>query len=396
MERQGQAGFLEKVLLGEHPGVQEFKEEESHGNNGEHGRPPNSPNGGIHNYVGGNFRLMKAGEQYLGEAKSLHVEAGYPWSDLLELKMSACKRAMKRDRGPEVRAKELRLEQIPDNIVDEGSPERVAWSFAWASLWMLRAIEASNVDINHVSLDEKTKVVKLRMPKSKTDQRALGVTRTMQCCGMTPCKRKCPFDLAVKILDGNPVTGHSARRFGAMMWTREGLSVADISFLGRWKSSAVFRYIEDALAEVPMNKRTSVQDENPETKVQEYRKSSSSKQKRPSHEADGGHPPTQLVKAEGDNPNIPITQAKRETKPLMAVSRVRKEATAHRVGQASWGIKLDQWTTLCGWHFARRNVKVELTRLVPKTARSCAKCEKIWLERDGVKGAREWAHQLSQ
>ena len=49
------------------------------------------------------------------------------------------------------------------------------------------------------------------------------------------------------------ITGHSARRSGAMYYTRQGLGIQEISVLGRWKSSAVFRYVEEALEEVPMN-----------------------------------------------------------------------------------------------------------------------------------------------
>ena len=38
------------------------------------------------------------------------------------------------------------------------------------------------------------------------------------------------------------------------MYTRKGLGIYDISFLGRWKPSAVLRYIEDALEEMPLNR----------------------------------------------------------------------------------------------------------------------------------------------
>jgi hypothetical protein len=40
-----------------------------------------------------------------------------------------------------------------------------------------------------------------------------------------------------------------------MYYTRKGMDVQDISFLGRWRSSAVFRYMEEALQERPMNAR---------------------------------------------------------------------------------------------------------------------------------------------
>ena len=49
------------------------------------------------------------------------------------------------------------------------------------------------------------------------------------------------------------MTGHSARRSAAMNYAREGLSVHSRQFLGRRKSSAAFRYIEEAMTEIPMN-----------------------------------------------------------------------------------------------------------------------------------------------
>lgn len=50
------------------------------------------------------------------------------------------------------------------------------------------------------------------------------------------------------------IAGHSARGSGAMYYTRCGLAINEIATLGRWKSSAVFRYIEEALQEVPLNR----------------------------------------------------------------------------------------------------------------------------------------------
>lgn len=149
---------------------------------------------------------------------------------------------------------------------------------------MLRAAEAAVVKAGCVEILLAPKEVKLWIPKSKI-QGAKGVTRTLQCCGTSPCTRSCPWALGVTIMaertgreeplfptaSGKRVSkeqlvrawqtkidkemsGHSARRSGAMMYTRAGLSVYDISVMGRWKSSAVLRYIEDALQHVPLNK----------------------------------------------------------------------------------------------------------------------------------------------
>ena len=59
------------------------------------------------------------------------------------------------------------------------APRRVAWSYAWAMVWMLRSIEAAAVKVGHVKLDWKEKTVGI--PKSKGPSK--GVRRTLACCG---------------------------------------------------------------------------------------------------------------------------------------------------------------------------------------------------------------------
>ena len=149
---------------------------------------------------------------------------------------------------------------------------------------MFRAI--AQVSAKDVVVNSDKKVVKHFIPKSKTDQKGLGTWRTLKCCGKEECERSCPFSLAVQDLNdlgsaggssplfpdsmGSRVSkihmvtawaswldqdtsGHSARRSGAMAYARAGVSAHHIQFLGRWKSSAVFRYIEEAMTEIPLN-----------------------------------------------------------------------------------------------------------------------------------------------
>ena len=209
---------------------------------------------------------MKAGDQYLAEAKAMHVEASFDWSGAMEAHLTMCRRALRRDRGPETRAKEVKLQDTEEetwemSILSRRNPQRVAWSYAWAVVWMLRATEAANVLVHHVSLDRAGRKVTLHIPKSKTDQEAAGTDRTLGCCGQNPCGRHCPVTLAVRALADRPeakpedpmfpdyegrtvsklqmvtawtkhldpgMTGHSARRSGAMLYTRMGLDVQTV------------------------------------------------------------------------------------------------------------------------------------------------------------------------
>ena len=177
----------------------------------------------------------------------------------------------------------------------------------------------------------------------------------------------------------NPkMSGHSARRSGAMFYTRQGLGLSDIMFLGRWKSSAVFRYMEEAMEEVPINMRQLplTEPKFAESKETEPEQSSSS-EVHPSREP--------LIKG----PEIKALG--KSSKPLWAISSSRGGKVAHRVGKASWGMPVSEWNTLCGWHFAKANTRVELTRFKEFSIKSCQKCKGLFSLRDNVKGGVELA-----
>ena len=65
------------------------------------------------------------------------------------------------------------------------------------------------------------------------------------------------------------MTGHSARRSGAVEYVRKGLPLQALSFLGRWKSGVVLNYAEEALQEVPIETHLPIQ---PEEVVVNYEK----------------------------------------------------------------------------------------------------------------------------
>ena len=145
---------------------------------------------------------LQSAEQYLAELKWIHIENGKEWSEGLERRLALCKRALKRNISPEKRAMEVKIEDTSDEKCfrannTKNCPVRTARSYAWACIWMLRAVEAADVLATHETLDWKTKQVKLLIPRSKKDQQAKGVFRTLQCCGQTECLRSCPWQLAV-------------------------------------------------------------------------------------------------------------------------------------------------------------------------------------------------------
>ena len=155
-----------------------------------------------------------------------------------------------------------------------------------------------------------------------------------------------------------------------MFYTRERWSLADLMFLGRWKSSAVFRYMEEAMAELPVNEA--------------FRKEQPNQREVPLNPA-GGENQNLVVKG----PEIKAQNASK--KPLWAISISSRDKVAHGVGRASWGLAISEWTTTCGWDFAKNNSRVELTRFKELHINCCQKCKALYALRDGVKGGVELA-----
>ena len=256
------------------------------------------------------------------------------------------------------------------------------------------------------------------------DQKGKGATRTLTCmCWDGNCGRWCAWGIAVRALaehtkengeatlfkgvvrngksavskaqmvsgwkrDVNSlISGHSARRSGAMHYTREGLDVATVSFLGRWKSSAVLRYIEEALALMPVNiKKTAGDAVAPEDRGRNRSSAVSgdeqSEQKIVREETVVHEKVVKFVK---DKDAI-VIPGDPDEEDMWAISNHSRGKVAHVVTKASWGVNLDEWQTHCGWHFARKFVKVQLVRSPPRSAKVCLKCGLAREQRDKVNG----------
>ena len=359
---------------------------------------------------------LKAGEQYINEVKLMQLEAGHPWDEVMDRQLAMIKRALRRDAGPDRRAIEVKPDhvEIEDPEVkehaEEGKPMFPRMAYVFSAVWMLRSGELVNLKSKHLAMDPVKKVVSLTIPKSKMDQGAKGVKRSLVCCGVKPCRSTCPWRISVRVkswmagpADDDPMisdtkgkavsrfhlvkswtdaidpqmSGHSSRRSGAMFYTRQGFNLSDIMFLGRWKSAAVFRYMEEAMAEMPVNSRQNFA----ETKSQEVTNAS--------YETPEDTAPTKISEPLVKGPEI--NSKAKSTKPLWAISSSRGGKVAHRVGRASWGMPVSEWNTLCGWHFAKANTRVELTRFKEFSIKSCQKCKGLFSLRDNVKGGVELA-----
>ena len=114
---------------------------------------------------------------------------------------------------------------------------------------------------------------------------------------------------------------------------------------GRWKSSAVFRYAEEAMTEIPLNRTwpTERETEAPNTvdaKKDKYEKRACRpKRKAAPKESADPRKPAEI--------NKPLVDESDKDK-VFALSNSRGKWAKHFVGQAAWGIPLDNWSTVCG------------------------------------------------
>ena len=235
----------------------------------------------------------KAGVIYLVDCKLEHIEGGHHWTALLDRTFKKCKRGLERGRGPRRKAPEVgaeaRQKARSDKKKGKGQIHFARELFEFGRCWMLREADLSVLSTPDVRVDYVLKRVRLNIPVSKMDQEAEGVQRVLQCvCGDGGCHPDCPYNVAQDLLDKlqrlasgasklcvakggktatkamlvsswqtvfkQKVTGHSARRTGALYYIREGWSIAQVAYLGRWKSSVILQYAEEALASVPANR----------------------------------------------------------------------------------------------------------------------------------------------
>jgi len=167
---------------------------------------------------------------------------------------------------------------------------------AW---FLLRGIEAAGCMRRHIQLDHDQRVVSLELPVSKTDTGGRGTTRKHGCCcipanGASPTGHSserhplCPYHTAAalqaqlqarfgetnhflfcdkdgrqltqeavvqairgclascEVADVNMFAEHALRVSGAQFLARNGIDTHLIALLGRWGSTAIFRYIQEA------------------------------------------------------------------------------------------------------------------------------------------------------
>ena len=348
-----------------------------------------------------------SGDQYLNELKLMHVEAGFEVTSQMNKLMVDCKRSLKRHRGPVKRAPEFRLDDIEPlnwmlcSTATRGTM-RPALSYVWAVIWMLREIEVSAMRWKDVTKCEAGKKITIFIPLSKGDQQGLGVRRTLQCCMGKTCFRWCCWRIwgeickayrgalrdpqeyifqdtgqrkvsKAKMVEGwaritnERIQGHSARRTGAMNYVRLGMPIQELAFLGRWKSTVVLTYAEDALQSEPANRNL----------VAGGLKNNKKKEKA----ADPSDNLPLVVDTPKDTcekkPGVELVVTQLPKRLWVASTAYHsRERVWHEVEGASWDVPIETWSSICGWPFSRHSSKVALQSQLTWNQRKCKKCLK--------------------
>ena len=240
---------------------------------------------------------------YLAELRLLHLENDDSIGPALARTFAKVVNSLTRGVGAPNRAPELRLTEVNTAHPEEDSGPIVgmARSYLVASAWLLREVELSDLDASgrSIAFNDREDEILLKLPMSKSDQKGAGAERRLPCiCSFgvwdsADAKSICPvcavrrqlvvlqsrfghsfqadsdveFPLfptwdghrpakptviqawSLVAMTGRP-TGHSARRSGAKAKTRMRWALWQIQFFGRWASSSVLAYVEEAMAEL--------------------------------------------------------------------------------------------------------------------------------------------------
>ena len=181
----------------------------------------------------------KSSRQYLSAIKRLHIKAGHQWSEQHALASLDARRACERGMGPDEQADPLPIEDIID--IEEGAV-RAAIKSTWPAVgldavvvscaWLLREIESSVARCCHVELFEAPQGstgcgwARWTLPSSKTDQKALGVKRSLACACPS---RLCPVAAMRRVVLVSRTMSRAknrSERLGVLLPRRDGRGLA--------------------------------------------------------------------------------------------------------------------------------------------------------------------------
>ena len=369
----------------------------------------------------------RSGGEYLKVAKSKHLQSGHHWDTVLQAVLADTNRSLARGLGAVERAADFDLcglagegRELP-GLNAEGPRRPVAVGVCLA-LWLLRGLEGASLLGEQATVSEASAWATLDLGPTKTDTRGTGCRRTLSCACAGPSAHclepvaLCPVaaleavlrDRAILGLEGKDplfprkdgrattargvcgalsavlkknVTEHSFRRTGAKFYAARGVSEPHICYLGRWGSSAVRSYIEEAIgnqAVAAARLATSGVEWNPMALAALERKGlekaeellrASEKLRAAGAQEDAE---TLLLRAADTAAEVveralgeaELRWRRAEENRVGAVKSTARgnQGETHRVLVGDGALEPALWVTACGWHFgARRHQRLSST-----------------------------------
>ena len=154
---------------------------------------------------------------------------------------------------------------------------------------------------------------------------------------------------------------------GPWNYVRLGMPIQELAFLGRWKSTVVLTYAEDALQSEPANRNL----------VAGGLKNNKKKEKA----ADPSDNLPLVVDTPKDTcekkPGVELVVTQLPKRLWVASTAYHsQERVWHEVEGASWDVPIETWSSICGWPFSRHSSKVALQSQLTWNQRKCKKCLK--------------------
>ena len=141
------------------------------------------------------FKLggYKSFKNYMSRAKDNHVSLGHAWTDKLDSVARKCSRSVLRGLAGSSRSMDFDLSKVAYHFpigvlsLDENGAAHPTAMIVTATMFLLRELEASAIDVEDASFSDLK--VTLHLPVSKTDWQAKGCSRSWTCACDTqlPC-----------------------------------------------------------------------------------------------------------------------------------------------------------------------------------------------------------------
>ena len=137
---------------------------------------------------------------YITVAKQKHVIFTGDWPDDLRLMATNIERAVTRDQGPAKQAATFSVHAVADQDMQEeplntGGPWCPVHAMLLGAFFLLREVELAATRRCHITVDAVRRSFSWLLPKSKTDVKALGATRSWGCICGDGFIEYCPFPL---------------------------------------------------------------------------------------------------------------------------------------------------------------------------------------------------------